>query len=106
MKLTKKIIKQIENKTSCGVSDNGNHYSIYVDNSCGEDFSFDINKGKDELEDIIRYCDDFDVDEHFKLWYGANNGEPSDVRTLLENCEEIKEHLQELWALLEDIMYS
>ena len=103
MKLTKKVIREVNDKTNCGIDDEGDYYSIYVDNSCGEDFTFEINKGETEVEDIISYCEDFDVGEHFKLWYGANRGEPSDARVLMDNCEEIESNLNELRELLERI---
>ena len=103
MKLTKKIIDLIKEKTACGVSDEGDYYSIYVDNTCCEDFTLEISKGKDEVEDIISCCDNFDSDEHFKLWFGANNGEPQSARALLDNCEEIGEHLEQLADLLREV---
>lgn len=101
MKLTEKIIDLIESKTSCGVGEWNNGYSIYVDNACGEDYTIEINKGDNEVEEIINAC--YDSDEHFKEWYGANNGEPSDARTLLDNCDEIGEHLEELADLLRSL---
>ena len=100
MKLTKKIIDLIEEKTACGVNEYEDDYYIYVDNACGEDFEITISKGKDEVEQIIEYCDNYDVDEHFDLWWGANNGEPQSARELLENCEEIGENLEQLADLL------
>lgn len=104
MKLSKQIIAKIESKGAT-VSDDGDYYTIYIDNSCGEDFQFTIEKGEDEIEDIISYCDDFDSGEHFKLWYGANRGESQDARTLLDNCEEIKGVLEEISLLLTYLDY-
>lgn len=105
MRLNKKIIALIEEKTSCSVSEwhDKKGYSIYVDNACDEDYEIEINKSKDEVEEIINACDCYDSEEHFKLWFGANNGEPSNARTLLDNCEEIGEHLEELATLLRGI---
>lgn len=99
-RLTTKLIKEIEEKTPCGVTEYERYYSIWVDNSCGEDFSFEVEKGESEVEDIISYCDDFDYCEHFKLWFGANNGEPDNPEILLENCKEIASNLEELADLL------
>lgn len=101
MELTKEIIDKIEKETSCSVQERESYYEISVDNTCGEDFTFEINKGDDEIKEIISYCDDFDPGEHFKLWYGQNNGEPSDPQELLDNCKEIKESLMKLSNLLE-----
>lgn len=92
MKLTKKIIAEME-QCGCSVSDEGDYYEIYVDNSCDEDYTFSVDKDGEEVEAIISYCNGFDAGEHFKMWYGVGRGEPSDPRTLLENCEEIEENL-------------
>lgn len=100
MKLTKKLIDLIEQKTNCGVNFDEKRYYIYVDNACGEDFSIDVNRGGQEVEDIIEYCDLFDPQEHFRLWYGANNGEPQDPRVLMDNCDEIANNLKQLADLL------
>ena len=100
MKLTKKIIKAIETKTNCSVNFDEKRYYIYVDNACGEDFSIDIYRGGREVENIIEDCDLFDPQEHFRLWYGANNGEPQDPRVLLDNCDEIAKNLKQLADLL------
>ena len=103
MKLTEKIIDLIESKTSCGVGEWSKGYSIYVDNTCGEDYTIEINKGDNEVEEIINACDCYDSDEHFKLWYGVGKGEPSDARTLLDNCDEIGKNLEELADLLRSL---
>ena len=81
-------------------------YYIYVDNACDEDFELTINKSDHEIENIINSCEGFDSEEHFRMWFGANNGEPSNPRTLLDNCEEIGEHLEELKYLLEGVLYE
>ena len=102
MKLNKRMIKKIKWAVpSIIIEDEGDYYSIYVDNLCGEDFSFEINKGEDEIEEIISYCEDFDAGEHFKLWYGANRGEPSDPIVLMDNCKEIANNLETLRAWLQ-----
>ena len=100
MRLNKKIIALIESKCNVSVGDEGKYYTFYVDNACDEDYQFEINKGENDIEDVINYCDGFDADEHFKMWYGANKGEPQDARTLLDNCEEIGENLKGLRDLL------
>lgn len=100
MKLTKKIIKLINDTTNCTINDNGDYYTVYVDNACCEDFELEIEKGENETEDIINYCDGFDIDEHFGLWFGQNRGEPSSAQVLLDNCEEIGENLEQLSNLL------
>ena len=107
MKLTKKIIERIEKETNCCVEiEDKELISVFVDNSCDEDFRLEINRGKNELEDIICQCDCYDSDEHFRLWFGANNGEPQSPRDLLDNCEEIGRNLEQLGDLLRGIVYG
>lgn len=95
-----KAQKIINETPNCGISltKDKKGYIVYIDNRCGEDFEIEIDKtnSDDEIQKIIDYCDDYDVDEHFDLWYGADRGEPSSARTLLENCEEIGETLDHL----------
>ena len=96
-RLTKKLIKEIEKKLpSISIEDDGDSWIVRVDNPCCEDFSFDISKGIDDIQYIIYYCDDFDAEEHTVMWYGQNRGEPSSLRTLLDNSDTIKERLVEL----------
>ena len=92
-----KQVEKIINKYGY-LSERDDYYDIYIDNRCCEDYPICVEKGKtrEEIEDIINQCDNFDVNEHFSLWFGANRGEPKDVRTLLENCEEIGDKLDNL----------
>lgn len=99
-KLNKKIIALIEERCNVSVRKEEGYFIFYVDNACGEDYQFEIKDTTHTIEDIVNYCDGFDADEHFKLWYGANKGEPSDARTLLDNCEEIGDNLEQLRDLL------
>ena len=96
--LIKKIIKKIEKDSNIIVNDEGDYYSIYVDNPCGEDFTIEINKTKnyDDIQQIINYCDDFDPEEHAAMWYRQNRGEPSSLRDLLDNADNIHESLRRL----------
>ena len=100
MKLTKEIIDLIEAQTNCSVREYNDEFCIFVDNACDEDFEIEISKSENEIEEIVRFCDCFDVEEHFDLWRGANRGEPQNARVLLRNCEEIGENLTQLGDLL------
>lgn len=84
MKITKKIIKAIESlHWSVRKSDDGT-YTLENFSPAGGDM---VIEGVRTTEDIIEYCDNFDPDEEFDLWYGANRGEPSTPRELLRDCE-------------------
>lgn len=102
MKLTKKMIKAIESKTNCGVSVDDDLITIYVGNSYDEDYQIEVNKGNDEVKQILNHCDNYDCGEHFNLWYGRGKGEPSSPIELFENCKEIGENLEELANVLRE----
>lgn len=106
MKLTETIIDLVNTLTNCGINESGNIYYVYVDNPCGQDFELEIQKGDNEVEDIIQQCENYDPEEEFRVWYGANNGEPSSPRTLFDNCEKIGDNLDELSRLLKDTNFS
>ena len=99
--LTKRLIKKIEKEIpSVAFDDEGDYWSISVDNPYCEDFSFEISKDENDIKSIVSYCDDFDPDDHAAMWYGQNRGEPSSMRALLENSDAIKEELDKLAAFL------
>ena len=60
----------------------------------GEDFSFTIETDDDPQKQVEEYANDFDVDEHVKMWIGGL-GAPS-IRALLEDAEWLDEDLQRL----------
>lgn len=62
----------------------------------GEDISFEVNKDDYTFEDIfdgvLVTFTDFDVDEHAVMWWETHgkNGAPTDLRTLLNDAQAIK----------------
>lgn len=61
----------------------------------GEDFClFIVGKTVEKLINSIKDID-FDPEEHANFWYGANRGEPSSLRVLLEDAEAIEQMLIE-----------
>lgn len=62
----------------------------------GEDISFEVGKEDYTFEDIFNGVlvtfTDFDVDEHAVFWYETHgkNGAPTDLRTLLNDAQAIK----------------
>lgn len=50
-----------------------------------------------EISDkLMERYNDFDPDEHAAKWYGAGNGEPSSLRQLLDDAEDIEEMIHDL----------
>lgn len=91
MKLSKKDIKKIEGLGwSVEVTDYG--YCLENFSPAGGDM---VVEAKNK-EDIISYCENFDEEEEFKVWYGANNGEPSNPGDLWEDCKAMREIYEEL----------
>ena len=66
----------------------------------GEDFSFSIehnNSSKKAITEIKNYAENFDEDEHARLWANAGNvGQPQTLKELIEDAEEIHKMLYEL----------
>lgn len=83
MKLTKKDIKQIENLGQ-SVEETEDGYCLENYSPAGGDMVIETNT-KDK-EEIIDYCDRYDAEEEFDVWYGAKNGEPSSPGELWEDC--------------------
>ena len=68
----------------------------------GEDFGFSVSIN-DFVKDVCDYADSFDVDEHVRMWLEAGEyGQPTSVRTLLEDAEDIDEMLSDLANALKD----
>lgn len=67
----------------------------------GEDFSFAVNtlKPKEIIEEVVKYANDFDIDEHIEMWIDARrNGVSSvpSIRELVDDAEEISKMLDVL----------
>lgn len=63
---------------------------------CGEDIGFEVYKEDytfdDIFEEVMANFKYFDVDEHALMWYETHgkNGAPTDLRTLLNDAQAIK----------------
>lgn len=84
----------------CVSEEYGNMLYISRYTPAGEDFGFDVD-ARDVVNEIKRYADNFDVDEHVKMWITSDRWTPS-VRTLLKDAEWIDEKLQELAKAFEE----
>ena len=62
----------------------------------GEDFGFSVSIDN-FVKDVCDCADSFDIDEHVRMWLEAGErGQPTSVRTLLEDAEDIDEMLSDL----------
>lgn len=77
----------------------------------GEDISIDIdyNTGNDlekaqiivaELEALLE-C--FNPEEHAVMWYGQNRGEPSSLKVLIHDAEDIKLMYEDLYKAVSNV---
>lgn len=77
----------------------------------GEDFNFcvctsDVNGPEDLVREIRSYADDFDAEEHAKMWIEAQghvSGVP-DIKTLVKDADDIKLMLNKLASAMEDVL--
>ena len=74
----------------------------------GEDFSFciradSLSEFKDEL---FFYTEVFDAEEHAIMWYGANRGEPSSLRVLLDDADDILSNIEQLYEAIRSFYLS
>lgn len=83
---------------------NDSYWDISQFSPAGEDFFFTINHNnsvKKAIDEIIQYADDFDVDEHIKMWVDArridnNRLQVPSARILIKDAENIQEMLDNL----------
>lgn len=78
------------------------YMELYKSSPEGEDYGFGIQgkNSKELIEDLRNYYEGFDPEEHAIGWYGANRGEPSSLRALLDDAEAIEEMIYSLYQKL------
>lgn len=90
------------------ISEDEHGWEIGQHSPAGEDFSFYIHKDRvqdadDFLREIRREYDDFDTEEHIKLWVegSGTRGIPS-IKVLVQDADDIDEMLHGLADALAD----
>lgn len=83
MKLTKKDIKAIED-LGWSVKETDYGYCLENYSPAGGDMVIE----EPSKEEIIRYCDNYDAEEEFNVWYGVGRGEPTRPDELWTDCLE------------------
>ena len=73
-------IEEIMEYYNFNINDTGDGFELSQYTPAGEDWYIYLN----DLEDIVDYAEDFEPEEEFKNWVGANRGEP-DIPTLWED---------------------
>ena len=75
---------------------NDNDVEIGNYSPAGEDITFSLSGDSSYAKQIIDYAEDFDEDEHVKMWINSGaSGVPS-IKELVEDAEEIQKMLNEL----------
>ena len=97
MKLTQKDIKAIEN-VGWSVKKTEDGYCLENWSPAGGDM---VIEAKDK-EGIIRYCEYYDAEEEFNVWYNARRGEPILPGDLWQDCLEKGEMYDALKKALEE----
>ena len=79
---------------------------LILDACCGKKDLSDDEKGKNLIEDIVNYCDNFDVDEHVEMWLSARDsvrGVPQSARALVDDADGINDMYQEIVKALRSL---
>lgn len=101
--MNKKIRKVIEDLGWNFNSDTS--IEIWTD-TAEQDVCIGCNKGESLKETIKCRYEDYDIEQEVSLFLEAKNhgfrGVP-DIETLVDDCREVKEKLEELWFAVEDL---
>lgn len=91
-----KLFKTIE-KQGWIIREGGEDIDICQYSPLGEDFFFTVSKNN-IANDIISYAEDFDADEHAKMWIEVmgKGGVPNSPRALIKDADDIKQMLVDL----------
>lgn len=96
MNKTKSQLKQFLQEQNIAVFETEDGWELEFYSPAGEDYLMYLN-GTD-IEEILDSLEEyeFDPEQHAHDWYGANCGEPSSLRDLLEDAEAIAQKIEEL----------
>lgn len=89
---------------SCWEDENGG-VELETSSPAGEDFLFYVHTKENLVEEVREYADDFDIEEHVRELLNAKaNGFAGvpDLKTLVEDADDIKGMLDELADALEE----
>lgn len=85
-----------------------NYVELEKYSPAGEDFSiiidFDMGDPVDSfMNNLKEYSEDFDVDEHVEMWLPSRGkgGCPRSISELVEDAEDIRDMIVELWEILD-----
>ena len=85
---------------SVGLQDGECYAEMEFYSDAGEDFVFTVwfdGTWTDFVENFREYAVEFDPDEHAEMWVNSRgeNGVPDSIRTLIDDANSIKEHLEQ-----------
>ena len=107
MKLSKKLLKQIEDAGfSVSRDDDYGSYTFQRYSPEGQDFFFEISgKTKDEfIQNIAEYYEGYDVSYEAYLWLDdwghGRNGAPYDMKDVYEDMVACREYIWELYEIV------
>ena len=85
------------------------YVELQKESPAGEDFIMYIYFNQSEpvtsfLEDLKEYYEDFDPEEHAEMYIDCRgqNGVPETIRELLDDADEIKEMIGDVWRVLSE----
>lgn len=95
MKLTKKEIEVIE-ELGWSVEETESGYFLENFSPAGGDMVIEVP----DKEGIINYCENYDAEDEFNVWWGVGKGEPSTPSELWQDCLDKGEMFKQLKELL------
>lgn len=73
----------------------------------GEDLIVELYGNEyDYLRTLKENFINFDAEEHAMMWYGKNRGEPSSIRELLEDADDIEQMFKILYTVVKNYTLS
>lgn len=114
--LAKRIIDILENADFNILSNEKQNGEMVAEleyySDAGEDFIMTVWHGGDMksfVDAFNAYAIDFDPDDHAEMWVncrGKVDGVPSSIRTLIDDADSIKEHLENTAFKLRKLVYA
>lgn len=99
-------VKEVAEELKWNISINENEFYFERWSPCDQDLCIELTAKdfKSLLEELENYYNSYVPDEEAKLWYGANKGEPSSMRDLLDDMEWCKNVIKELLEQIQKIL--
>ncbi len=102
-----KRFREIAEGLGWKVTIDGSYIELSQYSPAGQDFSFEVHKGENYVEQVYRHYDNYDPSAETMLWvdeFGhGKNGAPHDLEDVLADMKAVEKMLETLYdALIDD----